>query len=415
VETLANLWWIKLPRFVRRVVTTPYLALTDGLYIAAVPPVAAFLSPVIFLLGLLFGSLHFGYQHAFSESLPLLLVITLLGILSGHLGFMFLAGFIPGDILIYQLLFQSQGYQGWLLQGSFYYNAAFLFSHIIEYALLAILLVQIPLLTKALLAQFYEVLHLGKVFSLIFATLGHLLLSGLLLFYWAQIVPFLIRPVFVWNEVSTDGKIPPIGAMELLQGNANFEFALSRLFDGNAMELIRAKFIWVLVGLAVLASIVRMAAQIMVALSPSQNDRISALEGELTENETKTLTEYLPKVVLALFSGAWSALLLSGLYDHWAQGFIIGGIIFVLYLVRVGSIPLPLGAWSRWMNSVQLLVRLIAVVALVSAAYYLFVRQNIETQSFTPLFLLIIFAVVLIFLLNPGVPESENEMQPSTM
>ncbi|HEX2035162.1 MAG TPA: pre-toxin TG domain-containing protein, partial [Chloroflexota bacterium] len=72
-------------------------SLFDGVYLLAWPRVAAVASPLALLLGLVFGALHPGYRIAFSESLPLLVLMVVLGTVSGHLGVLFLAGYAFGD------------------------------------------------------------------------------------------------------------------------------------------------------------------------------------------------------------------------------------------------------------------------------------------------------------------------------
>lgn len=369
MQLLSNLWWVRLPHLARRGGVTPAAALTDGLYLTAWPPVAAFLPPFVLLLGLFFGWLHPGFT-VFSESRMLLLLATLLGVLSGHLGALFLAGFAFGDYFLF--------YPAWMYTGNVPLNFLYRFALVIEYALLGMLTIQIPLMTKALLAQFYFVAKLGRGFSVLFAFIGHVLLTAVLVYLWGQAVPVLIRPVYTWS-----GRQPPVSAVVILQ---------------NA--------IWLLLVVAALASIARMALQVFVALSPVHSERLAAFETEIIKDDSKPLTERLPKVLRALLAGAWGALLLSGMYEIWLEGVVVGFVIFCLQAARLGVILVPLGAWARWMAKVPLVIRLGIAAGIV---YFLadLILPQMRGGSFRPILILTVIALVLFYFLSPESPAKE--------
>jgi hypothetical protein len=374
MQTLAKIWWAGLPRLFRRAAITPAAALTDGLYITLAPPAAAFLPPSVFGLGLLFGWLHPGFQNVFSESLPFLIVAVLIGILSANLGAMFLIGFAIGDYFLF--------YPGWMFEKHLFSVILYRFAFVIEYALLATLLVQIPLLTKSLLGQCYKILQLGQAVGVVFAVLGHILLSMTLVFLWAQIVPVLIRPVFVWA------------------GHQPSEEVMQHLQQGN---------VWLLVAAAALASFVRMALQAVLAFSPEKTERLAKMEEANDLEEIRPLTLRTPRIIRAFFAALWSALLLSGLYSDLGDGILIAAIIFALQLVRLSVLPLPaLATWSRWMDKIPLLARLVfggAVVLGVSAL----ILPAFWRESFRPMLFLIIFGLVLFYLLNPGINTDRED------
>lgn len=386
MQWLTNLWWVHLPRLFRRVAVTPALALTDGLYITALPSVAAFLSPIIFLLGMLFGWLHPGFQMVFSESLPLLLLATLLGVLSGHLGMMFLAGFAVGDYFLFNPVWM-------FLEGSIFLNILYRFALVIEYVLLGMLTTQIPLVTKALLGQFYFVARWGKAASFIVALIGHVFLTVLLVYLWGQAVPVLIRPALAWAGQDTQR-----AAMTILQ-----------------------QAIWPLLVAAALASVVRMALQGMIALTPALSERIVTTGEAITASDITPLTERLPRVIRAFFAAAWGALLLSGLYTPWfslpdtlwIDGVLVGFVIFVLQLLRLDVIPVPIGVWSRLMAKVPLLIRL-TVGALIMLGLGAAVLPLFWGPSFRPMLFLIIVGLVVFYLLNPASPTKDSVGQPSS-
>ncbi|HEV2705682.1 MAG TPA: hypothetical protein VGV59_07130 [Pyrinomonadaceae bacterium] len=370
MQWLANLWWVRLPRALRRVAETPALVLTDGLYITSLPTLAALLPPALFLLGLLCGWLHPGFRVVFTESLAVLLMATLVGVLSGHLGALFVAGFAVGDYFLFN--------PAWMFGEKVFAAFLYRFALIIEYALLSMLAAQIPLATKALVGHLYFVARLGQTAMFASAFVGHVVLTLLLVFLWGQAVPVLIRPVFTWA-----GGQPREADIVILQ-----------------------RFIWPLLATAALASVVRMACQVWVASSTAASERLAAIEEELAEGDREPLTHRLPRIVRALFTAAWGALLLSGLYEFRVEAALVCGVIFVLQLLRLGVVRAPLGAWPRIAERVPLLLRL-AFGVLFMFALGAAVLRLFWLDTFRPTLFLVITGLVVFYLLNPTSPAHE--------
>ena len=376
---LTQFWWVTLPRFVRRVAITPALALTDGIYVAAFPAVSAFLSPLLLLLGFLFGSLSIGYDRVFSESLFLLLLTVFLGILSGHLGLMFLIGFAVGDYFLFE--------PKWIYEGNIFLHFLYRFARVIQYGVLAMLLVQTPLLTKVLIGQFYEIMRLGRVIGVMFAFISHIFLSVVLVFLWAQAVPVLIRPLYTWT-----GQQPIIQAVKILQ-------------DGFLPLLV----------VAAVASVARMILQSVVAFSPVFSDRITAIETAVNQDSNKPLSERIP-LIPAVLAAAWGALLLSGLYSNVLDAIVVGIVLLILQLLRRGTIPLPLGGWAWLMGRIPLIIRLAVMVGILYGLGYVILSLYWENagDTFRPMLIVTVISLILFYFLNPKSSATDNAEKQQT-
>ncbi|HRH40528.1 MAG TPA: hypothetical protein PKY82_02705 [Pyrinomonadaceae bacterium] len=378
MNALANFWWVLLPRLLKRFSPTLAAALTDGLYITTFPILAAVLSPVIFAIGLLFGCFgnvgNYFFTEAYTESYLFLALAIALGVLSAHLGTMLLMGFALGNyFLFFPFWFSNKADSSVFL---------YKFSWIISYALLAIVTTRIALITKSMLAEFYLIASLGKVASVILAIFGHLLITLGLVFLWSQLVPVLIRPIFTWHDAE-----PTIPANEPLQ-----------------------KYYFIFLGLAAVASLVRMALQAAATFSDNLSQKISLVEDAITENDVKPLSEYIPRVILALCAALWAALFLSGLYTSNADAVIVGVVVLVLQLLQRGVIPLPIGGYARLMESIPLALRLMVVTIVLYGVGYLILSQfwRVNNVTFRPMLFVTIFALVLFYLVNPQSPAPKK-------
>ncbi|MDF2963136.1 MAG: hypothetical protein K0S39_4871, partial [Paenibacillus sp.] len=194
-QQLVRFWWVQLPyrasRFSKKL---PYTFL-DGLYMAAWPVVAAWTPLLAFLTGLMIGWWHPGFESVFSESLVVLMIAAIVGLSSANLGMFFIVGFIAGDFFLQHTSWTQVGWRR--NEGVFEHVIKVRLPLLIEYGLLYILVVKIPMITKALSAQLrIPFLPLKASFSV---TAGlYVVLTGVLVYFWTQTVPVLIRPVFTW-------------------------------------------------------------------------------------------------------------------------------------------------------------------------------------------------------------------------
>ncbi len=134
---------------------------------------------------------------------------AIVGISSANLGLLFIVGFIFGDFFLYHISWTEVG---WRRDEGFFENVIKVrIPLLIEYGLLYILMVKIPMVTKALTAQLrVPFLPLKASFSI--AAALYTLITGVLVYFWTHTVPVLIRPVFTWVSSS-----PPSQATVPLQ------------------------------------------------------------------------------------------------------------------------------------------------------------------------------------------------------
>jgi hypothetical protein len=376
-----NVWWIRLPLAVRRVSAGIADALLDGYYLVAWPLPAMIAPPTVFVLSLLIGALHPGFDLVYSESLAILLLATVLGVLSAHLGLLFVLGYALGDFFIWHSRWVCSSDGGWLARLCWEQVLRSRLPLLIAYGVLALVTVGIPIATKGLLAQFPPPRSVNRTFWFSFLMVAHAALTGVLVFFWAQAVPLLIRPVFTWS-----GSSPPIEAMSPLQQ--------------QVAPLILA---------VVVASLVRMALQGATAALPRPAARISAWEARLRLAIAvgPAASKSVPPAVHAVTAAAWSTLLLAGLFEGWLDAIVIAALLLVLQAARMRLIPVPLGRWPEIVNRLPLLARMAAgiVISLYLARTFLS-GQLRGGESFRPLLLVLSIGLIITFLFNPGPPAA---------
>lgn len=368
-ETLTTLWWIRLPQSARRLALRPVLALVDGLFIAVWPRIAAVLSPLALLLGLLFGALHPGFDRVFSESWPVLILAVMLGVFSAHLGAFFLAGFALGDFFLFHT---AWAYRGSLIGGLVNVRLPLL----IEYSLLAFMTTGIALATKSLLAQLRPAQSVPRDMQVLLAAGGHLGLTLLFVYLWMQVVPILIRPVFTWP-----GGSPSIQAMQILQQAG-----------------------WPLLLVAALASLARMGLQQLVSRRATGQARLEAREQQLNDAQPLApLSSKLPLVARVAFTAIGSTLMLAGMLEAWWDGLILLVVIGALQLARARLVaPAVVLAWARRIERIPLPLRLAAGVLLTTFVARIALGPALAiTNSFRPILLLTVFALFVFYLLDP--------------
>jgi hypothetical protein len=332
---------------------------------------AAVSSPIVFLAGLLIGWQHWGFSRVFTESLPIMVLAVVLGVLSAHLGGMFLVGFALGDFL---LAYTSWSYPAGIASHLLRVRIPLL----IEYGLLSLLSVNIPILTKALISQLPLSPRISRTIRFAIAVIGHALLTYVLVYFWTQMAAILIRPVFTWV-----GSSPTVAAVQPLQAS------------GSLIAFI-----------AVLASLLRMGLQGLTAFQPEVGSRLDALQKELASaSPVLPATERVHPWVKVTIRTVWATLLLSGMFTNWLDPLLLGALILFLQAARSDLIRLPIGSWRAAVERVPLLFRLAGgmfIVYYVSQAILQW--QMRQTNTFRPIVLLTAIALLILFVLNPGLP-----------
>jgi hypothetical protein len=380
LDRLAQFWWIRLPLAVQRVSVGTTVTLLDGLYLAIWPRVAAMLPLLALISGLLIGWRHWGFNVVFTESLVVMLLATTFGIISAHLGLLFVCGFAFGDFFLAVTIWRCySGFNyltGMCSDGFIQHLARVRLPLLIEYGLLGLLTTQIPMLTKALLVQLVPPSHLRRSVRLGLAVVGQAALTGILVYLWTRAMPILIRPIFLWRGTNP--------------------------FD-QAIAMLRTPGM-ILVFVAIVASIVRTMLHGMIVFRPHLGVRLDAIQNQLNlPPPISPITAQVNPWIRTVGQSLWSTLLLTGMIFFWYDAVLLGGLIFLLQAARTRLIPLPLGPWARLVQRIPLLVRMAGGIIVV---YYLsrsFLEAQMRvTSSFRPIVLLTGVALVVFFLLNPG-------------
>jgi hypothetical protein len=349
----------------------PALALTDGIYLWAWPPVARWIGPVLLLLGLVQGSQHYGYDWVFSESLSFILLLVIVGSLSAHAGFLFLAGFIVGDIIFFrQLLSQANPHR--------YIGAL-----TIQYFLMATSAVGLPLLSRALVAPLIPPRWwpTGLRFP-ITATL-YVLIAVWLAYCWVNSIPLLIRPMFTWLGHGQ----PTVQAMTPAQVQGGYILAA-----------------------AAIAAAMRIVVQSKITVLPGRREQVGAVQDAVLSMEpVSSWFEKAPPIARTTLYGLWITLVFSGMYADWWDAALIFVCAGVLSAVRVGLLKVPLRRWSHIMEKTPLIGRLLAgTLLIVVLGNQVLVRELQRTNTFRPFIFMTAVALMLFFLLNPGIPADTN-------
>ena len=376
LDAPTHFWWVRLPLALRWGSATFMIALLDGHYITAYPRISPFASPFALVLGLVVGWLHLGFDLVPTEALWLVVALVVIGTLSAHLGTLFLVGFAVGDFVL-------ATHEAFNVRGVFQQSTLVRLPLIIEYALLGILLISIPLMTKGLLAQLVPSPRLGRHIRFIIAVVGHAALTFGLVFLWTQTVPILIRPVFTWvgNQPTTQAIVP-------LQQYGH------------------------LIALAALpASVGRLVLQVRTAIHVRLRTRPDAVERHVqAAAPVLPYTQRLPRRIRAVGHTVWSTLLLAGMFQSWPAALLLGTVILLLQLARAGVVSVPLGAWPRVAARLPLMLRLIAGSIIVFLLSRLVVGQaQLRSESFAPFVLLTGIALIVLFLLTPPLPGLEQQ------
>lgn len=368
-------WWVLLPFRASRLSRKLPFTFLDGLYMAAWPAVAAWAPVLSLLTGLAVGWWHPGFESVFSESLVVLMICAIVGISSANLGLLFIAGFIFGDFFLYHISWTEVG---WRRDEGFFENVIKVrFPLLIEYGLLYVLMVKIPMVTKALTAQLrFPFLPLKTGFNI--AAVLYTLITGVLVYFWTHTVPVLIRPVFTWVSSS-----PPSQATVPLQ-----------------------QYEWVVIFVAVITAAIRMLLQGMTAFRSEVGKPLDELERELRElPPVKSLSDRVNPWFSAAAASLWSVLMIAGVYKSWIDPILIGALILVMLAMRKQLIPLPMGVWAKWMDKIPLLVRLVIGFILIKIiASALLENMMHTTNTFRPLLLMTALSMLIIFLLTPQLP-----------
>lgn len=377
---IADAIWVGVPLGLRRLSAALAVSTVDGLFLAVRPLVGVLAVPLALGFGLVVGATHPGFEHVYTEALWLLLVVAVVGTISGGLGLYLTAGFMVGDLLIGEhpqwILFRPEPIDLVAKYGSL----------LLTYALLAMLAVGVPIAAKSLAAEFRLPATTPRALRAVIGIAAFLIVTGLLVWVWTQSAPLLVRPVFVWANDS-----PTVAAMSTSQEQGGL-----------------------IVTVAVLAALGRVIVQAVLAqpigrtTGSAGTDRMTELEDRFrTETPVVPVLSRMPLLLRLILRAAVLTAVLAGLYAEYWQAALTFGVLLFAQILTSPMLPLRLGGYARLMRRIPRLVRLIAVMIPVYLIGSFILPLFLDQQSFLPFLLLAVVAAVLMSLLSPQADGEE--------
>jgi hypothetical protein len=372
---------VGVPLLARRISAGLAVSTVDGLHLAVRPLIGLLSVPAALAGGFVVGARHPGFVDVFTESLWLLVGLAFLGAVSGTIGLYFTLGFAAGDLILgehplWPEFLTADGIEPVAKYGSW----------LLSYALMALLVVGVPIAAKSLAGEFSLPVRVGRAARGAVAVVSVVGITTLLVYVWTQSAPLLVRPVFVWAD-----RLPTVPAIAPLQ-----EHTLPIVGAGAAGALLRVAILLALAG--------RASASARGGHAPA-GARLLALERRFaTAHPVRPLLSRVPLLLRIAGRSLLLTALLSGVLADYSQAAIALGVLFVAQVLMSPLIPINLGPVSRFLNRIPRLIRL--AVALVPVALFgttifdRFLQQN--TTSFVPFLVVTMITAVLMMLLLPS-------------
>lgn len=357
-------WWDRLPSVVGRAAPTGHLVLTDGSYLRAFPG-GAWAPALAFGIGLLTGARPWEDAYTtYSYSIVLTTVLVIIGVLGASLGLAAWIGWCLGD---------------WLLATKPPGNYSGLGLLVVD-LLLAVALVFLPVVAQGLRSRTEQVVapFAGQMVRLL-GWVAFALTAGVGIYTWELSVPQLIRPLWVFNNVS-----PELPAMEPLQRDVG----LTTSFEGvGFMDGLTASslVLWVLLAAGVRAVLTSMADQrdpvaAQPALAAPQSQATAAVRRQIEQSAATGQAPALASLTAALEPGAaappgpWADLLPSALKAI-GGAFVIAGV-----LAGMTTTTTPEFASGQWLG----MFAAFSIAALIRAVGLGFVPQYVRAVNRVP-------------------------------
>ncbi len=383
MSELARLWFVSIPRHCAKYSRALAYLLADGHFLMSRVAVAAIATPVCFALGLLAGASSIGYDRVFTESLLLMVVAAAIGFLATGLGVAFVVGFAFGDFFIGDRTWSASLYTaGPLSDGFVGYLLRARLPMLIGYLLLLGLVVYIPRLARALVADIPQATKLPKNFAFAIASILNVVVVAVAVRLWAEATAVLIRPLWTWQGLS-----PTTEAIIPLQQQAKWI-----VLAAVAGTIARFAHLWFAYSSREGASRIVEAEKALAAALPQER------KGPLV-----------PPAVTALIAAVVSAASLSGLFSGWKMALIGFGVFAVLHLIRQGVLPPSLEWWKRIVVRVPILVRIGIGLMIANTLRDGFASEY--DMNFDRLSVFMLASIVMLFVLLPGPPKSHGSTE----
>ncbi|MCW5983134.1 MAG: hypothetical protein KIT09_33905 [Bryobacteraceae bacterium] len=340
------------------------------------------LAAVVFAIGLLQRqSSALAYNFVFTESLVLICLIAVLGVTGGCAGSAFVAGFLLGDFILGRPEWGGSASAVW--SGLWRVRLPLM----IQYALVAMLAVGAPLLTKYLVFQLFWP-QLSRRVQFLIGACASAATTALLIYVWTNSVPLLIRPVFTWQG----GSLRP-----------------------EAIQPVQKGW-WIVILCAVAASLIRSFLQARTASDEELSGRIRPIEEALVTPAPPPALERIPLAAgIAIWAGS-ATLLFAGVLESLWQAVALFLVLALVHALRRGAVPIPLEPWRRFVEKYPLLLRLVVGLLIVREIASWRLEAQWSANSFRPLLLVIVVSSVLFLLLYPprgAAPRAPEQGPPS--
>jgi hypothetical protein len=384
-DRVGRLWWVNLPRFGARLASSLGFTLLDGLWIGTLRVLNVVATPAALAAGLWIGWQQPGFNVVPSESLTLLAVFVVVGVVSAQLGLTLLCGFVVGNFFLadtaWSFTARALHHDWWGGEVGAYLLRVRL-PLLISYGVLAVVLVKLPLGMKAIARALVPGDRAPLVLRVLIALVAQVALVAVVVYLWALASPVLLRPVWSWI-----GLAPTVDAIRPLQHDAA---TLARV--------------------AAAAAAARLAIQTLLVTVRPLGERAAELERDLARPLTKApLYDRLPRWLRSIVTAALSTVLLAGLCATWLDAACAFAAIALFQLLRTGALSLPITPWVRLMDRVPVLLRFAAGIAAVYFVGAWFLPDRVRTaETFRPQLVFLLLGLAVFFVLIPSVPGSRR-------
>ena len=432
LNRLNDAFWLRLPVAVRRVFPGLSMILTDGVYVSAWPQAGGAVPLLAWFIGFFAGSL-FLIPNAnplpiYSSSWLVMGVLIAVSSLGAALGMWLLLGYVTGDLIVFRLLrvFGADtqiGKHGWADVGYL----------LVLYTLLAVLLISVPFVSHRL--RQLAVLLPGDLWNLTLAAYRkrgrkiphavpslengvrnikashkrwlrfpfdvalHAALTGLLIYFWTQTTPILLRSAYIWYAYPSLTFNIDTSQISLLQngylpekgGGYNTFIAV-----GIVGGVIRITLEYIASGRSDFLVQVKALRERMRSVKVKQNGALAWI-GELA------------RIIMAM-------LLLYGIVEQPSNVIITAVVLFVSTLIRKVILPRVATAWRDFVTAVPLILRIVVIVGgsyLISAAL---MQNRLNSDTFYPVLLplWVCLVVGMFFFPDPDDPATAHAPQKPT-
>lgn len=366
------------------------LVVSDGHWLSAAGPAAGILAVVALAFGLALGSRHWFFDEVFTESTALVILLATIGVVSTQLGAWTTVGFAVGDFFLFHTTWTlpaPERYEGGLeevaiLAGLWYQRLPLLS----QYALLASLCVLAPLGARALASSVQDRIRGPQAFQLFVGAI----LAGVALFvlvrFWSNAAPHVIRPVFTEVPPWESGRSPPLAAIAPVQDDP----AIPRA----AAAALFLKFA-------------------LIGLLPRWDrgrQRVATLEREVSSRVLdlgpRPPTALGSLILQAAGASAFGLLFLAGLIENASTAVAVGGCILAIRLAKSGVLPFPPPRWRLTMSRIPSIVRFALALLVVNGIARSIVLERFgSTQSLELLVWPIVAGLGVMALLFPDPPR----------